>query len=477
MPEAQGSPEQGSRTGAARLAAVGALVVALFVVAGFALLGGGGYEVQARFVNASQLVNGNEVTVAGERVGTVKDIELTDDGAALVTLEVSDDVAPLRAGTRAIVKQRSLSGVANRFVELQLGQGTGEELAEGATIPGADTESAVDLDQVFNTFDAPTREGVQRTIRLLRDFSRGNEDDARQALRYLDPALSSSSALFAELNRNRRDLEGFIVETGKLVTDLSARDDDLAGVVANLGTTMQALASRRAELGRAIETLPDFLRRSNTTFVNLRATLGDLDPLVAEARPVVREDLPRLLARLRPFARDAAPAVRDLSRTIRRPGADNDLVELLNRQPAVDRVANRRAQRNGEERPGAFETLSAASKRSLPVLNYLRAYAPDLVGWFDDFSRSGVYDALGGFSRAGLALNQFTLQPTVENATSPITKILPVAPQFRDLLAQGGLVIGRNNRCPGSAERAVDGSNPYVPEGIECDKTQVPVGR
>jgi phospholipid/cholesterol/gamma-HCH transport system substrate-binding protein len=450
------------------------LALALLAVVVVALLGGESYEVRAKFVNASQLVKGNEVTVAGERVGTVSDIELTDDGQALVTLKVSGDAVPLRRGTRAVVKQRSLSGVANRFVDLQLGDAKGEDLASGATIEAADTQSAVDLDQVFNTFDEPTRRGVQGTIRFFGDAQRGSEDDAREALRYLDPALASSSALFAELNRDRRDLERFIVQTGRLTTDIAARDDDLAGLVQNLGTTMTALADRRDQLGQAIDTLPQFLRRSNTTFVNLRATLDDLDPVVEQARPVVRDDLRRLLAALRPLARDARPTVRDLSRTIRTPGADNDLVELLDRQPAVDAVANDTAERNGARRPGAFPSMQAASKRSLPPLNYLRAYAPDLMAWFDDFSRSGVYDAYGGFSRAGLALNQFTLGP----ALATVQNLLPIPLNLRDRLDFGGLVSGRNNRCPGSAERAApDGSNPYKPEGIDCDPTQVPVGK
>ncbi|WP_205696956.1 MlaD family protein [Conexibacter sp. SYSU D00693] len=459
------------RQGLVRVVAIAALVVVLLIAGAVVLLGGSSYRVTATLENTSQLVKGNLVTVAGERVGTVADIRLSDDGRGLVDLDIDGDVAPLRQGTRAVVKIRSLSGVANRVVELQLGDGKNPDLGDGATIPMTDTESSVEIDQLFNTFDTKTREGTQKAIRFFRDLNRGNEDDARQALRYLDPALAASSRLFAELNSgNGRDMDRFVTETSKLVTDLSAKDDDLAGLVQDLGTTMSALASRRTELSDAITTLPAFMRRTNTTFVNLRAALDDLDPTVRAARPVVRDDLRPLFDQLRPLARDAQPTVRDLSRTIRRTGADNDLVELLRRQPAIDRVANQTAQRNGAQRPGAFKASQEASKGATPQIAYFRPFSNDLVGWFDDFSHSGQYDALGSFSRAGLTANQFTITPLLD-------AILPVPPSLRDELELGTVATGRNNRCPGSIERpAADGTNPYVPENIDCDRNQAPVG-
>ena len=80
-------------------------------------------------------------------------------------------------------------------------------------------------------------------------------------------------------------------------------------------------------------------------------------------------------------------------------------------------------------------------------------------------------DALGSFSRAGLQLNGFTLDPAAG--------LLPVPPELRRQFASENLVTGRNNRCPGSAERrAPDGSNPYKPSpDYPCDERQVPVGR
>ena len=106
-----------SVSGIGRIAALGA-VIGVIVLVAVVLFGGGsgGYTVTAQFINASQLVKGNLVQIAGTQVGTVENIELTPDGQADVTFSVSEDYAPLREGTTATVRQFSLSGIANRYV-------------------------------------------------------------------------------------------------------------------------------------------------------------------------------------------------------------------------------------------------------------------------------------------------------------------------------------------------------------------------
>ncbi len=456
------------RTLGGAVAIVVVVVIALVVVL---LSAGSGYSVKARFVSASQIVKGNQVKVAGEPVGEVQDVALAEDGRAEITLSIdSDGFFPLRRGTRAIVRQSSLSGVANRYVDLQLGGADRDDIPDGGRLNTDSTEAAVDLDQIFNTFDPRTSKSVSKSVQFLRDFQAGQEDEANEALRYLNPMLSSTSRLFAELNRDTSDFQRFVDETAKLVTDVSARDDALSGLVRNLATTTSALTSNGESLGEAVGLLPDVLRKANTTFVDLRASLDDLEPLVDDAKPVVEDKLIPLLDELRPFARDARPAVRDLSATVRRKGADNDLVELLRRQPAVDEIANQSARRNGKERPGALPATIKALDGLTPQLGYLRPYTPELVGWFDDFSTTGAYDALGNFSRAGLALNGFALDP--------LLGLLPIPAELRELLLGIGLQTGRNNRCPGALERsAPDGSNPFVQsQDFDCDRTQTPKG-
>src|SRR4051812_12897624 len=293
--------------------------------------GGGGYSVKARFQNASQLVKGNLVQVSGQAVGKVENIDLTPDGQAEITMSINGDYAPLRRGTRAIVRQASLSGIANRYVDLTMAAQSAPKIPDGGVIEQDATTSAVDLDQVFNTFDPETRKDLQRVFKGSAAQYKDKGQAMNEGLLYLNPSLSASSKLFQELNRDTPLLERFVVSSSKLVTDIADRRDDLAGLVDHLATTTTALGNQKVALADAIGRLPAFLRRANTTFVNLRGALDDLDPLVEDSKPVAKKLRP-FLAQLRPLARNARPTLRDLSSLIQRSGKANDLVELNNAQ-------------------------------------------------------------------------------------------------------------------------------------------------
>ena len=102
--------------------------------------------------------------------------------------------------------------------------------------------------------------------------------------------------------------------------------------------------------------LPGTLRKGNTTFVNLRATLDDLDDARRRRPSRRRKKLAPFLRELRPLVADAAPDDQGPApRSSRRPGADNDLIELLaqgaarssaRRAPAFPQHGRRRCARS-----------------------------------------------------------------------------------------------------------------------------------
>ena len=289
-----------------------------------------------------------------------------------------------------------------------------------------------------------------------------------EGLLYLNPSLSASSKLFNELNRDTPLLERFVVASSKLVTDVADRRDDLAGLVDNLATTTTAIGSEQAALAESIEQLPPFMRRANTTFLNLRAALDDLDPLVEESKPVAKKLRP-FMAELRPLARDARPTFADLAEVLRRPGADNDLLELTRLQPSLRNATVREVEANGDKRQAAFPAITRALKDAAPIVASVRPYAPDALGWFDDFSHSGIYDALGAASRVGIHASAFALANG---------QLSPVPPQLRGPAFESGAALNQRNRCPGAAEhKNPDGSNPWQPAGVDCDPSQVLPGK
>jgi phospholipid/cholesterol/gamma-HCH transport system substrate-binding protein len=449
----------------ARAVALVALVAATTFVAVLLLAGpGDGYQVKARFENASQLVRGNLVQVSGMPVGKVEDIRLTQDGQAELTLSIDDDHAPLRRGTLATVRQASLSGVANRYVDLRLPGAREPEIPDGGTIAQDSTTTAVDLDEIFNTLDEPTRKDLQRLIKGLDSQHTGRGEQMNAGLLYLNPSLSASSRLFRELNADSKLLERFVVSSSQLVTDLAERRDDVAGLVDNLATTTNAIGSEQQALAESVQRLPDFMRRANTTFLNLRAALDDLEPLVEDSKPVAKKLRP-FLAELRPLARDARPTFQDLSRLLKHPGRGNDLIDLTNAQVPLRDIAVGDVNENGKERPGAFPASTEALKNAAPQVGYIRPYTVDLLGWFDDFSHSGTYDALGAASRVGIHASAFAL---LEGQLSP------VPPALRDEAFEASAETDQRNRCPGGGDfKSPDGSRPWKPSAdFNCDPSQ-----
>jgi phospholipid/cholesterol/gamma-HCH transport system substrate-binding protein len=446
-----------------------AAVSAAIAVVALVIIGPGGpdYTVRARFQNASQLVKGNLVQVAGVRVGSIDHIALTRDGQAEVDMKIDDPAyAPLRRGTRAIIRQASLSGVANRYIDLQLPPGDRTRtIPDGGVIEKGETTTAVDLDQLFNTFNPRTRKALSGLIRGEANVYAGQGRNAGAGWAYLNPALAASDRLFREVNLDTPLLERFITASDKLVTDVAARRDELSGLVDHLATTTTALGRQSRALGQGIDGLPDFMRRANTTVVNLRATLDDAAPLVEESKPVARKLRP-FFAELRPLARDARPTLRDLSRTIRSDGADNDLIELTRGAEPLRDIAVGPVTRNGTQRDGAFPASVKALGQATPELATARPYAPDLTGWFDDFSHSGLYDALGGASRAAPYVNLFA---NVNGVLKPLTDRVTQAKAL-----EHGLSSGQRWRCPGAAERGAI----YKPSAdFPCDASQGPLGK
>ena len=453
-----------------RFLAVATLVAAVALTSLIMFDGGGGYELRARFENAGQVVTGGLVEVAGRKVGTVTDHRLTDDGLAELTLEIDDEWAPVPRGTHAQIRQFGLSGPASRYVELQLPHGERRgDLPDGAVLGTDDTTANVDLDEIFAMFNRRTRRSLKGVFRGSARQYRGSGQDANRGWLYLDPALVSATRLFEELDHDEPALRRFLRESSRLVGDVSERRDQLASLVDNLADTTGAIARPRGALADAVRQLPPFMRRANSTYVNLRATLDDLDPLVEEAKPVARKLRP-YTAELRRLVQDAEPTLHDLARVIRRRGADNDLVELARRIPPLRDIAVGPVRRNGEEREGALPAAAEALASATPRVAFARPYSVDFAGWLDDFSHSGNYDAMGGFARIGSHVNAFSFKG------GAIADLLPSerADTFKEEAA-----LRQNNRCPGSGERDTgDNSTPFVPTpDYNCDPRQLPPGQ
>src|SRR5215207_7762489 len=461
----------------ARGAAIGALVLAIVVVGFVFLTRDGGTEYKLRFQTAGQLVNDDDVQIGGRRIGSIKKIELTDDNQAEITIEVQDDYAPLHDGTTATIRASSLSGIANRYIQLTPGPNSNKKLKDGALLSDEKTTSIVDLDQLFDTLDPKTLKGLQQIIQGFavqydgRTLDKKNlaSTEANRSAKYFNPFLSTTDTLVNQINTDTPELQRFLTDTSELVTSVGAKRDDLAALVSNSNQTAAAIADESEGLDTTLAELPTTLRKANTTFVNLRSTLADLTVLVNESKPATK-DLAEFLRVLRPLVVASEPTIKDLSALVSSPGPANDAIDLLNKTPTLAKSAST-----------VFPRAITALRRSQPVIEYIRPYAPDAVMWLRDFGQSTAnYDANGHFARISAMFNAFSYADTPSGGV-----LVPVTPALR----KAGLTTNYFSRCPGAASQPrPDGSNPWLDDGRltpgtgtpanpgDCDPSQVPPG-
>jgi phospholipid/cholesterol/gamma-HCH transport system substrate-binding protein len=436
----------------ARILAFAALIAAV-ALAALAMFGGAdAYKVKATFDNAGQLVPGNEVRVGGQPVGKIADIELDESANAVVTMEVGEPVEPLHRGTSATIRATSLSGIANRYISLKPGPNSAARIEDGGSIGADQTSAPVDLDTLFNTLDPKTRAGLRNLVRGSGDQYDNRSAEAGESIKYFAPFLASTTQFADELALDQAVLERFLKDGAATVSAIAERRDDLAGLVVNTNEAMDAIGDESVALQRALELLPGTFRKANTTFVNLRNTLDDLELLVEESKPATRKLAP-FFRELRPLVADLRPTIADLRALIRSPGANNDLIELTAKQP---RLANLTA--------SVFPRAIQALDRAQPVISYARQYTPDLAGWFTKFGQvAAYYDANGHYARV-----MPVFSPARRNADNTLTAL---PPQQR----LEGFERGVLRHCPGGAvQPPPDGSAPIPAEG--CDPDDTPPG-
>src|SRR3954452_12987368 len=484
-PGVDGTPEEERWQRIRRFAAMASLGLAALIVIYLLLFGGGStYTVTAEFESASQLVTGNNVDIAGVPVGQVKEISLSDDGQALVKMGISDSAyTPLPDGTHATVRSQSLSGIANRYVDLALPtQPDAKRISSGGQITQADTTSEVDLDQLFNTLDKPTVSHLQEVIHGFARAYQGVGAKANRGFYYLNPFLSTSRRVFGELNSDQANLDGLVVDAAGLTSTLDQKSPQISSLVANLDGMLGTIGDQQASLASAVSQLPDFMRQFNTTAVNLRAALDDVQPLVNATRPVARKLQP-FAKRLRGFARDAVPTVKGLNGVINSPGQNNDLIELTRLQDPLAQIGVGPIDRNGASRPGALPASADSLSDSLTQLSTLRAYSPELTGWFDDFGHSGFPDAFGGIGRISTTLNTFSVgAPSAGVPCNSLIDILQIPSGSTVCQLLDPTTITQNlgikdlQRCPGANERGLTDDQLTQGGTLDCNPSQKPLG-
>ena len=250
------------------------LATAVLVVTIGNLSFAGSREYKAEFVDATGVNKGDDVRVAGVKVGVVKDVEIVDRTRALITFSVADDTA-VTGATNAAIRYRNLVG--QRYITLTQEIGDSTRLEEGATIPVSQTSPALDLTVLFNGF--------------------------KPLFQALSPSdLNKLSYEVVQVFQGEGGtLEGLLAHTASVTQTLAERDQVIGALIDNLNTVLDHIGDRDDQLSELITTFRTFVGGLKD---DRKAILSSLDQiselsvqtagLVSGIRPSFVDDIEQL---------------------------------------------------------------------------------------------------------------------------------------------------------------------------------------
>jgi phospholipid/cholesterol/gamma-HCH transport system substrate-binding protein len=268
-----------------------------------------GYRVQVPFPEATTLATEADVRIAGVSVGKVRALEVDGDrNRTLATLELDREFAPLRADTRAKLRQKTLLG--ETYVELIPGRGE-RMLAEDARLADAQVEDTVQLDEIFDSLDPQTRKAFRGWQQELAKGIRGRGRDFNDALGTLPGFAADGSDVLGVLDSQEAALQRLVKNTGVTFAALTENEQQLQTLITSSQRVFEATGSRNDALAESIRIFPTFLDESKATLERLETFSTDTRPLVQDLRPVA-VDLKPTLADLRATAPSLEKFYRDL---------------------------------------------------------------------------------------------------------------------------------------------------------------------
>jgi phospholipid/cholesterol/gamma-HCH transport system substrate-binding protein len=260
---------------------LGAFVVA--TVAAFSVLAltivdarfGPKAEYTALFTDATGLAKGDDVRVAGVRVGEVSGIAAVADENAGALAEVRlriDREVVLTQGTTVRIRYRNLIG--QRYVALTQERGAARELPLGATIGPDRTRPALDLTALFNGF--------------------------KPLFTALDPAEVNKLAyeVITVLQGEGGTIEHLLASTASLTSELADRDAVIGRTIDTLNQVLASVSERAGQLDELIVQLHRFVAglaedraAIGASLTNIADLADSTAGLVEDVRPPLRADV------------------------------------------------------------------------------------------------------------------------------------------------------------------------------------------
>jgi phospholipid/cholesterol/gamma-HCH transport system substrate-binding protein len=226
------------------------------------------------FTDAAGVIQGDEVRIAGVRVGQVDSVKLYHGTLAQVTVSVLKSER-LPRSTQAQLRYRNLMG--QRYVSLTEGSGDGGDLPPNGLIPKEQTQPALDLTALFNGFRPLLRAIRPQDVNQL----------SYEIIQVLQGEGGTVNGLLAHVSSltqtlgNRDAVIGRVIDNlDRVLSTIDARDEEVSSLITNLKSLVSGLSGDRKAIGDSL--------------VSVNQLIGATNGLLSQARPPLKDDITQL---------------------------------------------------------------------------------------------------------------------------------------------------------------------------------------
>ncbi|HSZ13294.1 MAG TPA: MlaD family protein [Solirubrobacteraceae bacterium] len=202
------------------------------------------YNLKVALPEGSGLQPSNQVRIAGTRVGIVSSVSPVENPrtgrfSAVAHLQLEKKVQPLPADTKAVVQ--SVSAVGLKYLELEKGSSR-QTLKPGQTIPVSQTREPVNIEELFNMFNKPTRTAIKINTNNFGDGLAGRGLGLNNTIHELRPLVTNAIPALRNLANPATGLHELWVALDRAASQTAPVAEQNAALFSDLDTFFKAWA-------------------------------------------------------------------------------------------------------------------------------------------------------------------------------------------------------------------------------------------
>ncbi len=276
-------------------------------------------HISAEFKTAQAVTpgQGQAVDIASIQVGKVESVYL-EDGHAVVGMQIEPKYMKLfHPDSQFLLRPKT--GLNDMTVEVEPGPGT-EQIEDGHRYPLSQTEPDIQLEALWNTLDADTRQYIQLLVAGGAQGIGGHAKQLSNALRRFEPFVEYTAKLNKAIAGRRTELARVIHDFGELTTELGKHDAQIRRFVGSSDKALGNFANQQQAIKEILEEFPATLRVAKEGLASSNEFSKVALPTLTKLIPQAQASTPAFKATERLFSQTTAPirdGIRPFTREVR----------------------------------------------------------------------------------------------------------------------------------------------------------------